>query len=78
MLFATPFHAFSGAFVANTRSAEKQNRQALKHRTRNAGERRTRAQRSGVQRPAAARPAQHRDPPRRACRLTPVSRAAPR
>jgi small subunit ribosomal protein S20 len=36
MLFATPFHAFPGAFVANTRSAEKQNRQALKHRTRNA------------------------------------------
>ena len=36
MLFATPFHAFPGAFVANTRSAEKQNRQALKHRIRNA------------------------------------------
>jgi len=29
-------HAFFGVFVANTRSAEKQNRQAQKHRVRNA------------------------------------------
>jgi small subunit ribosomal protein S20 len=31
-----PFPRISGVFVANTRSAEKQNRQAQKHRARNA------------------------------------------